>query len=219
MKVDYIEAMKLALEALERCDFALAEELAAWDIDPPLHHVLEASNACGPAITALREALAEQQEPVFAIRLLTNQCFALIQERDELQEQVWRYEKNGVTCQTYRHKVDASCSECNVHEVYASPPAQQQEPVAWLHTKIEGVAVPYRPADLDRHPDRWTPLYKDPAPCPTCEALARTVMLDQTSHDAQRTWVGLTDEEVDEWTPEIHSVIRAIEAKLREKNT
>ena len=25
-----------------------------------------------------------------------------------------------------------------------------------------------------------------PLPCPTCEALARTVMLDQTSHDAQR---------------------------------
>ena len=32
-------------------------------------------------------------------------------------------------------------------------------------------------------------------PCPTCEALARTVMLDQTSHDAQREFVGLTDEE------------------------
>ena len=38
-------------------------------------------------------------------------------------------------------------------------------------------------------------------------------------HTAQRTWVGLTDEEVDEWTPEIHTVIRAIEAKLKEKNT
>jgi hypothetical protein len=36
---------------------------------------------------------------------------------------------------------------------------------------------------------------------------------------AQRTWVGLTDEEIDEWTPEIHTVIRAIEAKLKEKNT
>ena len=36
---------------------------------------------------------------------------------------------------------------------------------------------------------------------------------------AQRTWQGLTDEEVDEWTPEIHTVIRAIEAKLKEKNT
>ena len=61
------EALKLALEALEKCDSALAEELSAWDIDPPLHHVLEASNACGPAITAIREALAEQpaqQEPV-----------------------------------------------------------------------------------------------------------------------------------------------------------
>ena len=35
---------------------------------------------------------------------------------------------------------------------------------------------------------------------------------------AQRQWVGLTDEEIDEWTPEIHSVIQAIEAKLKEKN-
>ena len=35
----------------------------------------------------------------------------------------------------------------------------------------------------------------------------------------QRTWVGLTDEEINEWTPEIHAVIQAIEAKLKEKNT
>jgi hypothetical protein len=34
----------------------------------------------------------------------------------------------------------------------------------------------------------------------------------------QRTWVGLTDEEINEWTPEIHGVIQAIEAKLKEKN-
>ena len=27
------------------------------------------------------------------------------------------------------------------------------------------------------------PLYTTPPPCPTCEALARTVMFDQTSHD------------------------------------
>ena len=58
------EALKLALEALEKCDSALAIELDAWDIDPPLHHVLVASNACGPAITAIKEALAQQQEPV-----------------------------------------------------------------------------------------------------------------------------------------------------------
>ena len=57
-------AMQQALEALEACDAALAEELAAWDIDPPLHHVLEASNSCGPSITALSAALAQPPEPV-----------------------------------------------------------------------------------------------------------------------------------------------------------
>jgi len=36
---------------------------------------------------------------------------------------------------------------------------------------------------------------------------------------SQREWVGLTDEEINEWTPEICSVIQAIEAKLKEKNT
>jgi hypothetical protein len=34
----------------------------------------------------------------------------------------------------------------------------------------------------------------------------------------QRLWVGLTDEDINEWTPEIHSVIQAIEAKLKHKN-
>lgn len=62
--------------------------------------------------------------------------------------------------------------------------AQTQEPVAWMHTKLDGVVVPHQPADLSRHPDRWEALYKTPPPCPTCEALARTVMLDQTGRDA-----------------------------------
>ena len=69
--------------------------------------------------------------------------------------------------------------------------AQTQEPVAWIHNFIEGgISIGKRPADLERHPNRWTALYKEPKPCPTCEALARTVMLDQTSHDTtppQRT--------------------------------
>jgi hypothetical protein len=106
----------------------------------------------------------------------------------------------------------------------------EQGPVAWLHTKIEGVAVPHRPADLDKHPDRWEALYRTPPPCPTCEALARTVMLDQTSHDNQRKWIDLTDDEIidvlhplvmadmsDEATD--YEIARAIEAKLKERNT
>ena len=56
-------------------------------------------------------------------------------------------------------------------------------------------------------------------PCPTCEALARTVMLDQTSHDTQRQWVGLTDEDlVDCESEEDVRFVRAIEQKLKEKN-
>ena len=103
--------------------------------------------------------------------------------------------------------------------VYDVP--SKQEPVAWMHNFIDEVVIAHRPVDLDRHPDRWTPLYKDPTPCQTCEALARTVMMDQVSYDIpprhrepptqdlsapltvngvpmypQREWQGLTDEEM-----------------------
>jgi hypothetical protein len=74
--------------------------------------------------------------------------------------------------------------------------AEQAQPVAWMHTKLEGVVVPHRPADLNRHPDRWEGLHKTPPPCPTCEALARTVMMDQTAHDTPPRQP-LTDEEIE----------------------
>jgi hypothetical protein len=35
-----------AREVIEECRAALAEELAAWDIDPPLHHVKQAHDRC-----------------------------------------------------------------------------------------------------------------------------------------------------------------------------
>ena len=38
----------------------------------------------------------------------------------------------------------------------------EQEPVAWMHTQLSNVAITHRPADLDRHPDRWTALYSEP---------------------------------------------------------
>jgi len=81
--------------------------------------------------------------------------------------------------------------------------------------------------EANKGDDGAIPLYKDPKLCPTCEALARTVMLDQTSHDTQRTWVGLTDEEIKEIvgpygdTPVkgyTRQLFDQIEAKLREKN-
>ena len=38
------------------------------------------------------------------------------------------------------------------------------------------------------------------------------------THPPRREWQSLSEEEIDRWTPEIHPVIRAVEAALKEKN-
>ena len=53
----------------------------------------------------------------------------------------------------------------------------EQEPVAWIS---ENAGLYHGKPDESLNP---LPLYLAPPPCPTCEALARTVMLDQTSYD------------------------------------
>ena len=112
---------------------------------------------------------------------------------------------------------------------------EKQEPVAWIHNFIEGNVITHIPADIGRHPERWTPLYT--APCQTCVSLAMTVMNDQTYHEKvipKREWVGLTANEIWECNKasgsavEFHICVEhqnvldfseAIEAKLKEKNT
>lgn len=80
-----------------------------------------------------------------------------------------------------------------LREALAQP---EQEPSQWRDMIVvslvrEGINK-HRAKELADHfaaqPEQKT--------CGTCEALARTVMLDQTSHDTQRPWQGLTDEEV-----------------------
>jgi hypothetical protein len=110
--------------------------------------------------------------------------------------------------------------------------AVKQEPVAWVENLTD--AQPHAVTDLKycsvaQHERgehlKYIPLYADPTPCQTCEALARTVMMDQTSHDTppQRKFIGLTDEEIEDacWTEvdqRMRSFARAIEAKVKEKN-
>ncbi len=113
----------------------------------------------------------------------------------------------------------------------------EPEPVAWWDGK-ESVVFAHDTIDTPNWTDYWTkPLYADPTPCKTCEALARTVMMDQTSYDTTppKQWVGLTDEDVhnafnftefvkqlnfdrdrQEWCENFAAYI---EAKLKEKNT
>jgi hypothetical protein len=90
----------------------------------------------------------------------------------------------------------------------------KQEPVAWRNAAIrlgeelssvgpDGyynmTAEQWLDWAMDQHPQGKNSLTTPPA--------------------AQSTWVGLTDDEINEWTPEIHGVIQAIEAKLKERNT
>ena len=124
-----------------------------------------------------------------------------------------------------------------IKEALAQP---EQEPVAYLtKRKIGGTESLLRADMVDRSAKNqethdFIPLYKEPKPCPTCEALARTVMLDQTSHDTtppQRTWVGLTKEEIaefDTWHDNREEetgwvnpseIVAYIDAKLKERNT
>ena len=88
------------------------------------------------------------------------------------------------------------------------------EPMAWMHNFIDGGFTKSRPIGLDRHPDRWTPLYKDQTSCKTCES----------SHDTRKEWQGLTDDDLDFWAGELgqgelgKGVLRAVAAHLKDKN-
>ena len=42
-----------ARKIIEECRDALAEELAAWDIDPPIHHVQQAHAHCVEWLAAI----------------------------------------------------------------------------------------------------------------------------------------------------------------------
>jgi hypothetical protein len=77
---------------------------------------------------------------------------------------------------------------------------KEQKPVAWMHTQLAS-AITHRPADLDRHPDRWTPLYTSPP---------------------QREWAGLTCvdyAEICRAADDKASALIMAEDLLREQNT
>jgi len=89
-----------------------------------------------------------------------------------------------------------SLDDARVQDWNTSPPQRtEQEPVAWRTFDGEG-GYDYRSYENNEsYADEWDKrnpnhkgwvdkLYTTPPPCPTCEALARTVMMDQTGRDA-----------------------------------
>jgi len=159
MTPQQIEALKLALEALDIAQGMLADLRSQ-------HQPKMLS-----AYTALEEVLAEHA-----------MC-----EVQRLGQEI----EQKIDC------VNHDCDQCK-----AQP---EQEPVAVYgycpECGAKGVMRERRPDGNDK-----------------C-AKGHTYPSSKATTPPQRTWVGLTDEEIDKWTPEIHSVIRGIEAKLKELNT
>jgi hypothetical protein len=122
-------------------------------------------------------------------------------------------------------------------------PAPVQEPVAtlWQHGETGRTRITM-PGDITDCDARWfkaADLYTTPPAAqrqcnwPTCQseeyqrALAEQIKQELVTGAAQRQWVGLTDEEREaildrefrQWWSRHDAVCRAIEAKLKEKNT
>ena len=179
------KALKLALEALE--DVIGGQN---YDCD---------TDRCDEAITAIREALAEQpaqqQEPV----------------NDSPINEGWQITvANGHSGYgVYAHMEDYP-EEGAVLVQAIEQPAQQQEPVARVINK----SIVWRPCDIAGLPT-GSPLYTSPP------AGART---EDGCSAASKPWVGLTQQDIDiafDDTQEgggFDEFARAIEAKLREKN-
>ena len=111
-------------------------------------------------------------------------------------------------------------------------PAQQQEPVAWIDLLKKADAIVRDKTVWKRFID-GTPLANDIAvwmadfaqqhsPPPVIDKSAAVRIATALGWEPKREWVGLTEEDVDELQSGLsasHADVRAIEAKLKEKNT
>jgi hypothetical protein len=116
-----------------------------------------------------------------------------------------------------------------IREALAQP---EQEPVAWMSPSwIDPDTRGWQSDSFESIPiEGWLPIYITPPQrtepvCPECKAgvLYECVACSSNNYPPQRTWVGLTGEEIQScWdgdlSPYQMQCIREIEAKLRELN-
>ena len=138
-------------------------------------------------------------------------------------------------------KVDGACDPDLVIRRSKEALAQEQEPVAWVSEDVcEGQYINGRPRKIwwECEEGVGTAFYtappqrtERPVDCERCNRLEEQaydlvgklrVANIKLSMQPQRTWVDLTDEDISEIVRGTHntgSFVRAIEAKLKEKNT
>jgi hypothetical protein len=188
------ELLDLALEALR----SAAAELYTASSYCNTYEVLGNTN---DAITAIQQARAAPvQEPIGY--LFQHEETGLTTVVD-VQQVEWGFEKNNP-----RHQ--------KIGPVYTTPPAQPA-PVQ----KRTNYAVHLHHCNIGEC--EGVCKYGDDD-CPALEHADMKAKWDRsTPPAAQRPWVGLTDEEISDIAinnpPMVHEFARAIEAKLKEKNT
>ncbi len=221
------EAMKLALEALENSQrFVEASANAKM-----LHGWGEQLDTAEDAITSLRQAIeqAEKQEPVAWAEEIIADLHALYDS-----EMIIENDSGDALI-----RLDAAiCAVEEAEQRHTTPP--QPEPPPECQTEAEKTAFAFgwfkameaqRLAQPEQEPVAWKE--DDEVQCPVCKdkgfpwpKCGHITYIERTP--PQRTWVGLTDEEITELHHEIkvrlmgtyktEDIYRAIEAKLKQKN-
>jgi hypothetical protein len=101
---------------------------------------------------------------------------------------------------------------------------ESQEPVAWMKPDVlcDRACMYLCTKGFTQFPECATihPPQLEQNFCPRCGKRTNDI---HTCTPPQRTWVGLTDDEIDTWNivghESLREFVRAIEAKLKEKNT
>ena len=192
------EALRLALEALENASNAIESWGSyASEYFQDKHDLQVDINNTQQAITAIKAALEAKDEPVATL--------------EDLEQEIY---------ENTRQFVSLDVMEWMLKRYYTTPPQREpltDEPVAWCVTyngELTGnIFENRRIADLcKRNLEAKYGLEE-----------SREVVPIYTT-PPQRTWVGLTDEEVDQFhnwkdcTWSTNELVRYVEAKLRSKN-
>ena len=203
-----IKALKLALEALENGDVPTPEN-AGKNLD---------------AIAAIKEALAKEK---------TLQALHSENERLGLYKDAYAQPKPQIkTTDPFESSRVGDYNQGWNDCLFASGIVKQpeQEPVAWeqFHGHMAG---PFYQAPLQEQRSCDKRTEQEPV-CPECKAevLYECVACSRNNYPPQRTWVGLEGEEIRNLWEEVTkpdrstmtlvtSFARAIEAKLKERNT
>ena len=96
---------------------------------------------------------------------------------DEVRQETFRLSRDG---QKLYAEEKVWSTIISIKEALAQP---EQEPMAWISTGPARMI--HWTSDKPAYGDDWVPLYTTPPPCPTCEALARTVMIKDKNTSGQ----------------------------------